>query len=1174
MYINCVENAGNLNFPAFFIKNRENEVLFLTKQIKKVLVANRGEIAIRVFRACTELNIRTVAIYSREDTGSYHRYKADEAYLVGEGKKPIDAYLDIDGIIEIAKFSGADAIHPGYGFLSENIHFARKCEEEGIIFIGPKSKHLDMFGDKVKARKQAELAGIPVIPGSDGPVNDLGDVLNFVQIHGFPIIIKAALGGGGRGMRIVRNQDEVKEAFERAKSEAKAAFGSDEVYLEKLIEKPKHIEVQIIGDSHKNIIHLFDRDCSVQRRHQKVVEVAPSVSISEQLREEICAAAVKLMTNVEYLNAGTVEFLVSGNDFYFIEVNPRIQVEHTVTEMITGIDIVHTQILVAEGQELHSPIVGIPAQEDIRINGFAIQSRVTTEDPLNNFMPDTGKIMAYRSGGGFGVRLDAGNGFQGAVITPYYDSLLVKLSTWALTFEQAASKMVRNLQEFRIRGIKTNIPFLENVVKHEKFRKGEYDTSFIDATPELFIFPVSKDRGTKMLSYIGTVTVNGFPGIEKKKRPVFSKPSVPKLKYDLPYQNGTKQMLDQYGPEGLVEWIKGKKEVLLTDTTFRDAHQSLLATRVRTTDILHIAEPTAKLLPELFSFEMWGGATFDVAYRFLKEDPWERLRVLRKKIPNVLFQMLIRGSNAVGYKNYPDNLIREFVEHSAEEGIDVFRIFDSLNWVKGMEVAIDAVRSSGKIAEASICYTGDILDPTRMKYDLNYYKSLAKELENQGAHILGIKDMAGLLKPEAAYSLISELKETINIPIHLHTHDTSGNGIFTYARAIDGGVDIVDVALCTMAGLTSQPSANSLYYALDGKDRRPNVKIESLEQLSYYWEDVRKYYQDFESGMVAPHSEVYQHEMPGGQYSNLQQQAKGVGLGEDWEQVKQMYPRVNQMFGDIVKVTPSSKVVGDMALFMVQNNLTEADVLTKGESLDFPDSVVEMFQGYLGQPYQGFPEELQKVILKGRKPLEVRPGELLEEVDFDGLRDELQKELGRNVTNLETISYALYPKVFQEYLNTVEQYGNISFLDTPTFLYGLRLGEEIEVEIETGKTLIVKLVSIGQPQTDGTRVVYFELNGQPREVNIKDESIKSAVAARLKADPKNEKHISATMPGTVVKVVAEKGEKVERGDHLMITEAMKMETTVQAPFSGIVKDIYVKSGDSIQTGDLLLELEK
>ncbi|WP_042375557.1 pyruvate carboxylase, partial [Neobacillus jeddahensis] len=994
--------------PLRFLKIHriEDEVLYVTRQINKVLVANRGEIAIRVFRACTELNIRTVAIYSKEDSGAYHRYKADEAYLVGEGKKPIDAYLDIDGIIDIAKKSGVNAIHPGYGFMSENIHFAKRCEAEGIIFIGPSSAHLDMFGDKVKARKQAEYANIPVIPGSDGPVNEITEVEEFANIHGFPIIIKASLGGGGRGMRIVNNHDEVKEAFERAKSEAKAAFGNDEVYLEKLIKNPKHIEVQIIGDHHKNIVHLFDRDCSVQRRHQKVVEVAPSVSISEELSKQICHAAVKLMNNIDYVNAGTVEFLVSGNDFYFIEVNPRIQVEHTVTELVTGIDIVQTQILVSEGHDLHGPIVGIPEQDKIHLNGFAIQSRVTTEDPLNNFMPDTGKIMAYRSGGGFGVRLDAGNGFQGAVITPYYDSLLVKLSTWALTFEQAAAKMVRNLQEFRIRGIKTNIPFLENVIRHEKFRNGEYDTSFIDTTPELFIFPASKDRGTKLLNYIGNVTVNGFPGIEKKKRPVLPKPRIPSLNYDSPFQNGTKQILDQHGADGLVQWVKNQKEVLLTDTTFRDAHQSLLATRMRTTDIVHIAEQSAKLLPDLFSFEMWGGATFDVAYRFLKEDPWDRLITLREKIPNVMFQMLIRGANAVGYKNYPDNVIREFVNQSATAGIDVFRIFDSLNWVKGMEVAIEAVRQSGKIAEASICYTGDILDPTKSKYNLNYYKSLAKELERQGAHILGIKDMAGLLKPEAAYRLVSELKEAVDIPIHLHTHDTSGNGIFTYARAIDGGVDIVDTALSTMAGLTSQPSANSLFYALEGTKRKPKAHIEALEKLSYYWEDVRKYYQDFESGMISPHTEIYQHEMPGGQYSNLQQQAKAVGLGEQWEDVKDMYARVNHMFGDLVKVTPSSKVVGDMALFMVQNGLTEEDVLLKGESLDFPDSVVELFEGSLGQPYGGFPEKLQKVILKGKKPLEVRPGELLEMVDFSKLKEELCKELGRQVTSFERISYA------------------------------------------------------------------------------------------------------------------------------------------------------------------------
>ncbi|MGM7720230.1 pyruvate carboxylase [Metabacillus sp. Hm71] len=1144
------------------------------RKIQKLLVANRGEIAIRVFRACTELNIRTVAIYSKEDSGSYHRYKADEAYLVGEGKKPIDAYLDIEGIIEIAKKNHVDAIHPGYGFLSENIHFSRRCEEEGIIFVGPESKHLDMFGDKVKARTQAELAGIPVIPGSDGPVSSLEEVIQFGETYGYPFIIKAALGGGGRGMRIVRSEAGLKESYERAKSEAKAAFGNDEVYVEKFIENPKHIEVQIFGDNEGTIVHLYERDCSVQRRHQKVVEVAPSVSLGEDLRMEICEAAVKLMRNVQYLNAGTVEFLVSGNEFYFIEVNPRVQVEHTITEMITGIDIVQTQIMVAQGFSLSSKEVGITSQEQIKINGYAIQSRVTTEDPLNNFMPDTGKIMAYRSGGGFGVRLDAGNGFQGAVITPHYDSLLVKLSTHALTFEQAAAKMVRNLREFRIRGIKTNIPFLENVVKHEDFLSGQYNTSFIDSTPELFVFPKRKDRGTKMLTYIGNVTVNGFPGIGEKKKPVFDKPIIPKVKYSETFPNGTKQILTEHGADGLVNWIKDQKQVLLTDTTFRDGHQSLLATRVRTADLKHIAEPTARLMPDLFSLEMWGGATFDVAYRFLKEDPWERLLTIREKVPNLLLQMLLRASNAVGYKNYPDNVIKEFVEKSAYAGIDVFRIFDSLNWVKGMTLAIDAVRETGKIAEAAICYTGDILDPARQKYDLNYYKDLAMELEKSGAHILAIKDMAGLLKPQAAYNLISTLKESVNIPIHLHTHDTSGNGIITYARAIEAGVDIVDVAVSSMAGLTSQPSANSLYYALEGVGRQPKVDINSLEKLSQYWEGVRKYYAAFESGMNSPHTEIYMHEMPGGQYSNLQQQAKAVGLGEKWNEVKEMYRRVNDLFGDIVKVTPSSKVVGDMALFMVQNNLTEDDIFEKGESIDFPDSVIELFEGYLGQPHGGFPKELQRIILKGRQPLTERPGERLEPVNFQAMKEELFHSLGRPVTSFEAIANALYPKVFSEYIKTFEAYGDISVLDTPTFLYGMRLGEEIEVEIEQGKTLIVKLVSIGEPQADGTRIIYFELNGQPREVVIKDESIKSTVVSKVKAEVGNEEQIGATMPGTVIKVLVEKGEKVNKGDHLIITEAMKMETTVQAPFAGTVNAIHVSNGEGIQTGDLLIEIIK
>ncbi|MFA1818696.1 pyruvate carboxylase [Virgibacillus oceani] len=1144
-----------------------------TNKIEKILVANRGEIAIRVFRACTELNIRTVAIYSREDSGSYHRYKADEAYLIGEGMKPIDAYLDIEGIIKLAKSVDVDAIHPGYGFLSENIEFARRCEEEGITFIGPTSEHLNMFGDKVKARTQAVNAGLPVIPGTDGPVSSVEEVKAFGEKYGYPIIIKASLGGGGRGMRIVRSQNNLDDAFARARSEAKAAFGNDEIYVEKLIENPKHIEVQIIGDAHDNVIHLYERDCSVQRRHQKVVEVAPSLSLSEKLRDEICDAAVNLMENIKYINAGTVEFLVTEDDYFFIEVNPRVQVEHTITEMITGVDIVQTQIKVAQGEDLHGPSVGIPAQHEVAVNGYAIQSRVTTEDPLNNFMPDTGKIMAYRTGGGFGVRLDAGNGFQGAIISPHYDSLLVKVSTWALTFEQAAHKMVRNLKEFRIRGIKTNIPFLENVILHDQFLKGTYNTTFIDQTPELFVFPKRKDRGTKMLTYIGETTINGIEGMAKKEKPTFPKLQVPKIDTLESITDGTKQILDEKGPAGLAKWLKEQKEVMLTDTTFRDAHQSLLATRIRTKDLERIAEPTAKLLPNLFSVEMWGGATFDVAYRFLKEDPWDRLLKFREKMPNLLLQMLIRASNAVGYKNYPDNVIKEFVDKSASAGIDVFRIFDSLNWLEGMQLAIEEVRKTEKIAEASICYTGNIMDKGRSKYDLEYYLKMAKELEQAGAHILGIKDMAGLLKPEAAYQLISSLKETVDLPIHLHTHDTSGNGTFLYARAIDAGVDVVDVAAAPLAGLTSQPAAQTLYHALEGTGRQPKMDIDAYEELSHYWEGIREYYQDFESGMKAPHTEIYHHEMPGGQYSNLKQQAKAVGLESRWNEVKSMFRQVNDMFGDVVKVTPSSKVIGDMTLFMVQNDLTVDDIYEHGESIDFPDSVIEFAQGYIGQPYQGFPQELQRIILKGKEPIRVRPGEQLDPVDFTQLKESLFKSLDRQVTSFDMVSHALYPKVFMDYQKFHDAYGNVSVLDTPTFFYGMKLGEEIEVEIEQGKTLIVKLVSISEAQPDGTRVVYFELNGQSREVVIKDSSIQSEIVSRPKVDKSNEKHIGATMPGTVIDVLSAKGDRVSKGDHIMITEAMKMETTVQAPFSGVIKDIHVSNGEAIMVDDLLIEFE-
>jgi pyruvate carboxylase len=1142
---------------------------------KKILVANRGEIAIRIFRACTELNIRTVAIYSEEDRTSLHRFKADEAYLVGQGKGPIEAYLDIEGIIEVAKRNDVDAIHPGYGFLSENATFARRCMEEGIVFIGPHPEHLSMFGDKVEARKQAIAAGLPVVPGTEEPVNSLQDVLLFAKQHGYPFIIKASSGGGGRGMRIVNNREEAEEAFRRARSEAKASFGNEAVYLEKYIERPKHIEVQILGDSHGNIVHLYERDCSVQRRYQKLVEVAPSVSIDETLRDKICAAAVQLMKKVNYVNAGTVEFLVGqDSQFYFIEVNPRIQVEHTITELVTGIDIVQSQILIAAGHNLHEEPLNIPRQEEIRTNGYAIQCRITTEDPANNFMPDTGKLLAYRSAGGFGTRLDAGNGFPGAVISPHYDSLLVKVSTWATSYQSAANKMLRNLREFRIRGVKTNIPFLENVVQHPDFLSGKYDTSFIDNTPELFVFPERRDRGTKLLTYISETMVNGYPGLEKvEKKPNFPSPRLPVVSYREPFQPGTKQILDQQGAQGLVEWIKAQKRVLLTDTTLRDAHQSLYATRFRTYDMLRVAEATGKLAPQLFSLEMWGGATFDVCMRFLKEDPWERLQALRKKIPNILFQMLLRGANAVGYTNYPDNVVREFVHAAAQNGIDVFRIFDSLNWIEGMALAIEAVRESGKVAEASICYTGDIHDPARSKYDLNYYVKMAKELEKAGAHILGIKDMAGLLKPYAAYDLISALKDAVDLPIHLHTHDTSGNGVAMYLKAVEAGVDVIDVAISSMSGLTSQPSMNAVVASLLGHERDTGLNLENLEAISRYWEDVRRYYQGFDTGLVASSTEVYQHEMPGGQYTNLQQQAKAVGLGHRWEEIQEMYSRVNMLFGDIVKVTPSSKVVGDMALFMVQNNLTEQDVLEKGESIDFPDSVVHFFMGYLGQPYQGFPKRLQEVILKGKEPITCRPGELLDPVDFEQVGKKLEEKYHRSFSKEEILSYVLYPQVFEEFEQHRQQYGDVSVLDTPTFFYGLRLGEEVSVEIEQGKTLIVSLVSIGEVQADGTRTIYFELNGQPREITVIDQSAEKEVITREKADPANPNHIGATMPGKVVKVLVKVGEEVKKGEHLLVTEAMKMETTIQAPRDGKIGRVVVEEGETIQTGDLLLVMD-
>lgn len=1136
-------------------------------------MANRGEIAIRIFRALTELNIPTVGVYAQEDEGSVHRFKADEAYLVGKGKKPIEAYLDIEGLISIAKDSGADAIHPGYGFLAENLEFAERCEEEGIIFIGPETKHLDMFGDKLKAKKVALEAEIPTIPGTDGAIQTVEEVTAFGNEHGYPIIMKAALGGGGRGMRVARNEEDAIEGFQRAQSEAMAAFGRKDIYVERYIENPKHIEVQILGDTHGNIVHLFERDCSVQRRHQKVVEVAPCVTMSEELREKICGAAVRLMKHVDYVNAGTVEFLLENDEFYFIEVNPRIQVEHTITEMITDIDIVQSQILIAQGQHLHDE-VEIPEQEDIQLIGAAIQCRITTEDPMNDFLPDTGKINTYRSPGGFGIRLDAGNGFQGTIVTPYFDSLLVKATVHAPTFKKATQKMVRVLKEFRIRGVKTNIPFLSNVVQHPKFISGEVNTTFIEQAPELFEFKKNLNRGNKTLRYIGNVTVNGFPGIGNLEKPPYKAPRMPRGLHTIEKKiEYPKQLLDSKGPDAVSKWVKQQENILLTDTTFRDAHQSLLATRMRTHDMINIAETTEKAIPQLFSHEMWGGATFDVAYRFLTEDPWERLRKLRKRMPNTLFQMLFRGSNGVGYQNYPDNVLEEFIRVAAQNGIDIFRIFDSLNWIPQIEKSIQYVRDNNKIAEATLCYTGDLNDPTQTKYTMDYYKRMAKELEQLGAHILAIKDMAGLLKPYAAYRLIGELKETIDIPIHLHMHDTSGNGVYTYGAAIRAGVDIVDVAQSAMSGMTSQPSMSSLYYALENTKREPDLPIENVEQINKYWQDIRQYYKNFEEGVAASSTEVYQHQMPGGQYTNLKQQAKGVGLEDRWDDIQEMYAVVNDMFGDIVKVTPSSKVVGDMALFMIQNDLSEEDIFEKGDDLNFPKSVISFFRGELGKPEGGFPEKLQKIILQGEQPIEGRPGQYQEPINFNEVREELVGHLKRQPTEEEVLSYLMYPQVFLDYTALFNQYGDVTKIDSPTFFFGMRSGEKIEVNIEKGKTLIITLNSVGQPDSEGNRTLYFELNGQGREIEIKDKSITSTKATRKKAEPSNNGHIGATMPGAVLQVLVKRGDKVKKGQPIVITEAMKMETTIRAGISGEVHSLFVAEGDQIESNDLLVEIE-
>ncbi len=1135
------------------------------------MAANRGEIAIRIFRACTELGISTVALYSEEDKLSLHRYKADEAYLIGKGKAPIDAYLGIDEIIALALKADVDAIHPGYGFLAENAEFAEKCEAAGISFIGPTAEMQRALGDKVAGRKAAVAASVPVVSGTEDPIEKEEDALKFAKESGYPIIIKAAAGGGGRGMRVARNKKELLEGLVAARSEAKAAFGNPTVFLERYIENPKHIEVQVLGDNYGNLVHFFERDCSIQRRHQKVVEFAPSLCLTQQQREEICTAALKISGQVKYRNAGTVEFLVDQeNNFYFIEMNPRIQVEHTVTEMITGRNLVQNQILIAEGFKLSDPEINIPSQSAIDMRGYAIQCRITTEDPGNNFAPDFGTLTTYRSAAGAGIRLDAGNAFTGAKITPHYDSLLVKVSSWGLNFKDAASIMHRALQEFRVRGVKTNIGFLENVITHSVFMGGKCDTSFIDKHPELLQFREKKDRASKVLSFLGDVIVNGSPGIVKPlKSADLIEARVPEVDFTQPRPAGSRDLFMKLGAEGLSKWILEQKKLLITDTTMRDAHQSNLATRVRSYDLLKIAEPTSYLGADLFSLECWGGATFDVSMRFLKEDPWQRLHKLSEAIPNILFQMLLRGSNAVGYTNYPDNVVQKFVEEAANSGVDIFRVFDSLNWTTGMQVAMEAVRKSGKICEAAICYTGDITDPKRDKYPLEYYVNMAKELEKMGAHILAIKDMAGLLKPLAAYKLVKALKENIGIPVHLHTHDTSSNGSAMLLKASEAGVDIVDVALSSLSGLTAQPNLNALVSALEGSERDPLVNADGLQKLANYWETVRDYYAPFESGLKSGTAEVYHHEIPGGQYSNYKPQVAGLGLIERWDECKEMYHKVNMMFGDIVKVTPSSKVVGDMAMFLVKNNLQPEDVYTTREDLAFPESVVGMFKGMLGQPYQGWPEELQKIILKGEQPITCRPGELLEPVDFDEEREKLEEKVGHRVDDKALISNILYPNVYPEFDRYRQEYSDTSVIPTPIFFYGLEPNQETSIEIEPGKTLIIKLNAIGKLHANGTRTVYFELNGNNRSVVVRDQSIKNSDSMREKADKGNGSHIGAPMPGKVLKVNFKVGDEVKTGDVMMVTEAMKMETNIKAKVDGKVADVKFKEGETLDKEDLV-----
>ena len=1145
------------------------------KKYSRVLVANRGEVAIRVFRACTELGKRTIAIYSEEDSLALHRYKADEAYLVPSERGPVEAYLDIDAILALARRHRIDAIHPGYGFLSENAEFARRCLEAGIDFIGPTPGHLELFGDKLSSRAAALRAGVPVIPGTDGPVGDVAAALAFAREAGYPVIVKAAAGGGGRGMRVAADEEELRRVFPIARREAESSFGSGTVYLERFVEKPRHIEVQILGDRQGEVIHLWERDCSVQRRHQKVVEVAPAVGLDPALRAAICESARSLMADARYVGAGTAEFLVDpGGSYYFIEVNPRIQVEHTVTELVLGIDLVQAQIRIAEGHDLEGAGIPRPLPEP---KGYAIQCRVTTEDPENDFLPDTGRIAHYRSPGGLGVRLDGATAFTGGTVSPHYDSLLVKVCTAALRFEDAARKMHRALLEFRIRGVKTNIPFLENVVTHPEFLRGGVDTGFIDTRRELFDFRPRLDRGTKILRYIGDIAVNGQRDGPKSRSKPDLEPAVLPVHLPVPAGEPLKALLDRDGPDAVARRVRASREVLLTDTTFRDAHQSLLATRMRTRDLLAASEATGRIMPGLFSMEVWGGATFDTAYRFLKEDPWDRLAQLRERLPGHLLQMLLRGQSILGYSAYPDNAVRAFVREAAAGGIDVFRIFDSLNWLPNMRVAIEAVRSEGKIAEGTLCYTGDLLDASRTKYDLGYYTDLAKELESAGVNTLAVKDMAGLLKPAAADRLVRALRDVTDLPIHLHTHDSTGVAVSVCAMGALAGADIVDGCIDALAGGTSQPSLRAIAAALEGTSCDPELDLDGLQPLNDYWAAVRRFYGFIEKTPVAPDAGVFRHQVPGGQFTNLKAQADAVGLAGRWSEVVRAYREADGALGELIKVTPSSKAVGDLALFMVQNGLDGTNLVSRGAELSFPESVVGLLKGRLGRPPYGFPEALRAAVLKGDEPLADRPGAYLAPTDLERARAEVSEltagdPLAGSPGDREALSLTLFPDVYREYVEHRAEYGDTSVLDTLTFFYGLEPGERVSVEIEPGKTLIIRLLSIGEERADGTRPVRFELNGHSREVRVQDAGIRPEVVARPKADPAEWREVGASMPGRVVQIVVEAGESVEKGAQLLMVEAMKMETAVTAPRHAVVEAVAVSTGDEVEAGDLLVRL--